>query len=623
MKAPAIEKLVAHNGQETLKANLEDGRSVYLHSSYDPDREAECWANEIHFEPEKNIILFGLGLGYHLKPLLSKIGPDVKILIIEPCNQIRELAEQTAETSSLLRLPRISISSDWNSFRQAFEQSQSSWQETLLLRLPSYQEAFSKEYQSFLSKLRSQISSVLGNLCTLVTSSQAWQENCLRNLRYLNESAPVSDTFGEFAGKPFIIVSAGPSLAKNIDLLCLAKGRAFILAVGTVNRLLASKGIVPDLVASFDGMEGNYRHHFQGLSSEDICLLFDPAVHYKVVSEHAGPKSLMLINPANSWLEEYSGKKIGQVRIGPSIANTAFDLACKLGADPIIFVGQDLAFTNDATHAEGTHLKGLRGFDYDISNPVHKFGRPTDPAKGKSLRKLLSVEGLNGEKVQTDTKMLTYLHWFEERIQDLSGTRKVINATEGGALIRGARSMTLKQTLEQFCQEDISSSIEHIRRILTRKPHYDLKKLVTYLKTVRKSARRLAPQCKKGARLSKVLKEHHKGTKSCHVRRVLEKLNRIDQMLVREEQNYRPLHYLTSPILGLLSSQAKKSDEPLEVSHYSYVLYRELNRAFSRSLPLLDQLIEALESTSIQDPPLAKGAESMTDIQATPIVRGV
>jgi hypothetical protein len=596
MRSYVIEKLHAKNGEETLRATLEDGRSVFLHSSYDPGGEAECWAQEVEYESGKTIVLFGLGLGYHLKALVSLLGPEVNILVIEPSDQIRALAEDIDETSSVLQLPNVSVSRDWTSFREAFDQTGGYWQDTILLKLPAYQQVFSEEYRSFVSKLHLQINSVLGNLCTLLTSSQKWQENCLRNLRHLGDSSPIAAAFNQFNGKPLIIVSAGPSLSKNIDLLSSAKGKAYILAVGTVNRLLVTKGIVPDLVASVDGMGGNYRHHFREVPSENLCLLYDPAVHHMVVSQHSGPKSLMLINPGNGWIERHTSTEIGQVQMGPSIANTAFDLACKLGADPIIFIGQDLAFTNDATHAEGTHVNGLRGFDYDISNPVHKLDTNPDATERKSLRKLLRVDGLNGEKVQTDNKMLTYLHWFEERIAALGGTRTVINATEGGALIRGTTPLTLQEALSRFCQEDISDSIQHITNILSQKPDYDISGFVNYLKTVRKCARRLGTQCKKGARLSKVLKEHHRGTKTCDLPAILERLNRIDQTLVREEQNYLPLHYLTAPILGLLSGRAKKSDDQEEVCHYSYLLYLELYRAFTGSLPLLKELIKTLDT---------------------------
>jgi len=591
MERRVLEKLAARNGQDTLRANLEDGRSVYLHSSYNPEQEALSWCNEISYKSGNIIVLFGLGLGYHLKALVAELGTDLQVFVIEPCDEAAELAKSDDELYALLSRPGFIVCKDWNSFKQAFSSTGFHWQDTLFLKNPAYQQAFRDEYQQFLTKLHNQIGSALVDLCTIVTSSQRWQENCLRNLRFLPESAPVSSVFDQFQGRPLIVVSAGPSLSKNIDLLTQAKGKAFILAVGTVNRLLSARGILPDLVASFDGMKGNFNHHFQGVQSENLCLLYDPAVHHMVVSEHSGPKTLMLINPVNSWIEKHARKSIGQLRMGPSIANTVFDLACRMGADPIIFVGQDLAFTDDATHAEGTHVEGLRGFRYTKSDPEEKSSESK-----RDLRKLVWVEGIDGEKVQTDSKMLTYLHWFEERIEELEGTRKVVDATEGGALIKGTLPLTLAEALDGYCQEDISEDINKVMLLLTTKPDYDIEGVADYLRTVRNSAKRLATACKKGAHFSKLLEEHHKRGKKIDLPSTLNRLKKVDQMLVTEEPNYRPLHYLTGPILGLLSNMARKAGNQAEASHYSYLLYLELYRAFSRSLPLLKELIDSLDS---------------------------
>jgi len=612
MKEPEVERLPARNGQPTLKVKLDDGREIYVHSSYDPEQEAIHWAKGVNSGPGKSVVLFGLGLGYHLKALISELANDAKIFVIEPSDRIRECAESIDDVAVMLSLPNVWVAKDWTSFKEQFTTTASPWRDTISLRISAYKQIFRNEYQIFLSNFHNQINSVLVDLCTVLTSSQRWQENFLRNLPYLSDSTPVAPAFGRFTGKPLIIVSAGPSLSLNIDSLASAQGKAFILAVGTVNRLLASKGIIPDLVMSFDGMQGNYLHHFKDVQNEEIRLLYDPAIYHEVVSEYAGPKSLMLIHPGNQWIERQTGTEIGLLQIGPSIANTAFDLACKLGADPIIFVGQDLAYTNDASHAVGTHVEGLRGFDYSLAEKAP----PSEDQK--SLRKFVWVEGLNGEQVQTDSKMLTYLHWFEERIEDLEPTRTIIDATEGGAFINGTLPLSLKETLANYCQEDISASIRRIKDLWDQEPGYDLAAFTGYLKTVRGCAKRLANQCKKGARLSQNLKEHYIRNKPCDLASTLKRLDRIDQMLVREEKNYIPLHYLTAPILGVLSNQSSKSENPVDLAHYSHLLYLELYRAFSRSLPLLGEVIEALDSGT-KNRQIMSGTEPTAGVQISQV----
>src|SRR5690606_28780528 len=159
-------------------------------------------------------------------------------------------------------------------------------------------------YEGFLDKFRRELNSLMVDRRTVINSALRWQENALRNLSYLPESVPVSSVFGSMQGKPAIIVSAGPSLDRNLHLLKQAQNRAMIVAVGTVARLLHSNGIQPSVVMSFDGWEANYKHHFRNLELSNTPLIYDLAVHYKVVSEYRGPRVLMLVNPANYWVEE-------------------------------------------------------------------------------------------------------------------------------------------------------------------------------------------------------------------------------------------------------------------------------------------------------------------------------
>ena len=73
---------------------------VYLHSAFDPVKEAEALVieNEKNFEKENNILILGLGYGYHVNEIRSKLvlnfGSDYKIYIIEPNSNIVNLVNE-------------------------------------------------------------------------------------------------------------------------------------------------------------------------------------------------------------------------------------------------------------------------------------------------------------------------------------------------------------------------------------------------------------------------------------------------------------------------------------------------------------------------------------------------
>jgi hypothetical protein len=69
---------------------------------------------------------------------------------------------------------------------------------------------------------------------------------------------------------------------------------------------------------------------------------------------------------------------------------------------------------------------------------------------------LRRVPGVNGETLYTDELLFTYLEQFEK---DVAGCgRTVINATEGGATIRGMQPMSLRAAAEKYCAAPIDSA---------------------------------------------------------------------------------------------------------------------------------------------------------------------
>ncbi|HLV01692.1 MAG TPA: 6-hydroxymethylpterin diphosphokinase MptE-like protein, partial [Acidobacteriota bacterium] len=360
-----FEVVPAKNGQAALRAIREDGSILTVNSIYNPEREAASWAEDVDLSAH-SMVLFGLGLGYHARELLRGSRSLSHLFIVEPFAELPKLARTHNHMDDVLDDPRVHLVSDWQEFAARYREEVDRWKKIRLLKIPVYGALCQDRYEGFLDKFRRELNSLMVDRRTVINSALRWQENALRNLSYLPESVPVSSVFGSMQGKPAIIVSAGPSLDRNLHLLKQAQNRAMIVAVGTVARLLHSNGIQPSVVMSFDGWEANYKHHFRNLELSNTPLIYDLAVHYKVVSEYRGPRVLMLVNPANYWVEEVMDCEIGRIEMGPSIANTAFDFCLKLGANPIIFVGQDLAYTDRRRHASFTHDPDADGYEYEV-----------------------------------------------------------------------------------------------------------------------------------------------------------------------------------------------------------------------------------------------------------------
>ncbi|MHC4093831.1 MAG: hypothetical protein ACYSVY_26760, partial [Planctomycetota bacterium] len=71
----------------------------------------------------------------------------------------------------------------------------------------------------------------------------------------------------------------------------------------------------------------------------------------------------------------------------------------------------------------------------------------------RNRRILRKIEDIEGKTIYTDELLFTYLEQFEKDIAACSA--RVIDATEGGAWIRGTEVMSLHEALERHCRGDI------------------------------------------------------------------------------------------------------------------------------------------------------------------------
>lgn len=127
--------------------------------------------------------------------------------------------------------------------------------------------------------------------------------------------------------------------------------------------------------------------------------------------------------------EEYCKEKGYHLyQTGGSVSTTALDIGITLGVKRIIFLGLDLAFTNNYVHAEGTLSRELSGTD-----------------------NLRQVKDINGELIYTSKSLDYYRRWIEKRIKSMKGV-EIIDATEGGAMIDG---MSVKKLSEVIKLNDV------------------------------------------------------------------------------------------------------------------------------------------------------------------------
>lgn len=422
----------------------------YFHSKYNPYKEAVRQVQNIKPKNRKQIIILGFGLGYHLNKLVKRNQYD-KIFIVEPYLVIFYTALCFVDLRPLFKSNNIiyiieNQSYIFELFNKFF--SFSLEKDLEFLEHPPSLKMFKKDYSDIYQKIKKSIDYKKINIVTDINQAKLWRNNIILNLPYIYKYPKADDYFGTFNNMPIICIATGPSLNYNIDKLKKAKGKALLIAAGSALKPLLKNNIKPDIVVSMDGTKPNYNNFKSVENVENIYLFSEKANLHKINQEWKGPQVFYTMKRnLSKWVEKIKGYYTG-IHTGGSVAHSVIDLAYKLGGNPIIMVGQDLAYSKKRgkTHVEGT--ANIKKVD----------------------KELIEVESVYGKKIHTDEALLSMLTYLNNYLKKRHNDRTFIDATEGGAKIDNTLILPLEETINKYCENEID-----IKSILKR--NYELNDL--------------------------------------------------------------------------------------------------------------------------------------------------
>ncbi|MEW9702570.1 motility associated factor glycosyltransferase family protein [Paenibacillus sp. SI8] len=439
--APDVTLERARNGSWTALIHEYGVPPVYLHSRYDPIVEANRFAasqlSSFDGEDLERIVLYGVGCGYHVSALLEQTESQrIPIEVWETNVAAFLYIKQSGAVTEIMNNPRLTlvVTDDL----KVFGERVNAWQgdcvhvivhEPSLRAMPAELEFLKRILQDYKIKHNSAI-----------INKESMHHNFMQNTR---QGWPSVSTFQSFPSSvPAILISAGPSLAKALPLLQTAAKHCLLGAVGTASSLLVRHGIRPDFIVMTDPQQGMIRQ-LEGWETAEIPLLFLSTVNSEVVDQYAGPKFILFQEGFVPAEKMAALRSEPLVQTGGSVSTTLFSLARLLSMRPLCLVGQDLAYTDNQTHAVGA--------------PLYK--RWEQQASGE---RVLAFDRKG--TVVTSRNLLVYKKWFEEQAR--SSNEIYFNATEGGAYIDGFAHVTLSEFLTTLQLNDVSKEREEFQRLV-------------------------------------------------------------------------------------------------------------------------------------------------------------
>ncbi|MGE5628580.1 MAG: motility associated factor glycosyltransferase family protein [Solirubrobacterales bacterium] len=555
-------------------------KNFYIGSKYSVQRDIDQFIKQVQdFNVSTIFVIFGLGAGEHIVELLKKISPTNKVLVIEPCKKVIEILINDKINAELFNNNMIYITDSSVKIVDLLGGfiDEVNVNNIQMLVYANYDKIYNNQFKALAADLHHYVEISMINMNTNIGYSKDFFKCYMKNLKQILDSSIVNEFKGKLNGVPAIIVSAGPSLEKNIELLKEVKGKFIIITGIRTVMSLTKHHIKPDIVCAIDATEAMYEVAKPSLDCE-APLVFCENTNYKILEEYKGKRiffkeGMNLLNLTN----ELTGLKIDTLWSGGSVAHNCTAFARYAGCNPIIFIGQDFAYTNEKYHADSASIaKNNKVEDSDI----------------------IYCKDINGEDIKTSLILDVYRKNMEQFIRSAKDTL-FINSTEGGALMDGAKTQPLRNTIDEYILE-VEEFNQRLESIMAKQNEISSTDVLAKVKEIKIEIETLRNQCKSSISSLNNFIKLSTINKDKDISPLLKKINDINKKITRIEliENLlKPTIYkvmMNHEFLEKVDDTQKVRE--LKLAKQVKSLYEGIIKSIDESMPSVEECITELNN---------------------------
>jgi hypothetical protein len=443
-----------------LSATIGDGTGARaLASKRRPLEEAKRLADTVTLQEAGVVVVLGFGAGHHAAAMTERMRRTGLVIVFEPDLELLRAVLERIDHSAWIGRGNVfflSDAEDGGAISAALRGAEGiAALGVKFLEHPATRGRIGVLADRFSEQFTGVMKAVRTSVVTTLVQVEVTLRNCLMNLDHFVTGAGVADLAGSCAGKAAVVVSAGPSLQRNIELLARpgVRDRVVIIAAQTVLKVLLKHGIKPHFVTALDYHEIS-RRFYEGLTPADVegvTLIAEPKANPAILEAFPGT----IRCPGHQFLNELLGPELvpnaGELPSGATVAHLAYYFARHLGCDPVLLVGQDLGFTDGQYYSAGAAIHDVWACELNGFNTLEMMEWQRIVRMRSLLRKGTDVLGRG---IYTDEQMSSYLVQFErDFLADTGRGLTVIDATEGGVAKRHTVAMPLAEALERYAPE--------------------------------------------------------------------------------------------------------------------------------------------------------------------------
>jgi hypothetical protein len=425
-------------------------KNTALHSTLDPIREAKSvWNRTITRETAKNdiLVVFGLGIGYLFKRAF--INSESKVFIYEPFIEVLRFVLEYVDFSAELAQDRVYLTDNAVDIISKIDTVYLSGDRIEFLFLNSYAALGNDLLSDLVEKTLTICTSKIADQNTIFNMCGSWTMNSILNISALSKARPAGYLENSFKDKPCLLISAGPSLKKNLDAIKANKDKFVTVAVAPAYKVLVEAGIVPDFVAYAE--HDNFAKYVDGAeqSLEKINVVMGTRADNNIFSYNTASKILYFsdIDPIAIDIQKSMQDNVGLYKSGGTVSILSYYFAKALGCNPIVCAGLDLAFVDNMIYADGREFK------------INDEGQINAVCPGMDNetynKKVIYIKSNNEQMIPTRDDYALFVRQFEDIMTNEVNPR-VINTSVNGAFINGMEYMDFDSAIKLLNTQEIS-----------------------------------------------------------------------------------------------------------------------------------------------------------------------
>lgn len=438
---------------------IEGHSSRALASKRDPWLEAERLIDGLDPAVTPVVVVIGFGLGYHVAALAKRLGRQGLVIVFEPdATLLRAVLERIdhhewLSNTNVLLVTNPSADDTLAEAARGIEGVLAMG--TTIIEHPPSRQRLGDLAAQFTASFTRVMQAVRTTVVTTMVQTEATIRNLTQNLDVYATAGGITGLKDTCPGRAAVVVSAGPSLARNIAELARpgVRDAVVIIATQTVLKPLLARGIRPHFVTALDFHEIS-RRFYEGLSAADvegITLVVEPKVNPAVPAAFPG----RVLCSGDATLDKILGpdfaRPMGVIPAGATVAHLAYYLARHLGCEPVVLMGQDLGFTDGQYYAAGAAIHDVWAGELNEFNTLEMLEWQRIARMRPILRRAVDTRG---RAIYSDEQMATYLMQFQRDFKaDAERGLSIIDATEGGVAKLNTRTATLADTLAQHLND--------------------------------------------------------------------------------------------------------------------------------------------------------------------------